>query len=173
LGSSLEQQFRRAFATPHGVNLGGIAQRISYSGHQQAEACDAHAMFSHIFCSVTDFDRGFRFHSAVMAALGFKLRWHDAARPWAGWESPGTVRPYFVICHPFNREPHAAGNGQMTAFLASSRAVVDAAHAAALANGGSCEGPPGLRPEYHTSYYGAYFRDPDGNKFGVACHETA
>ena len=45
------------------------------------------------------------------------------------------------------------------------------AHAAALAHGGRCEGPPGLRPQYHAHYHGAYFRDPDGNKFGVACHE--
>jgi len=33
-------------------------------------------------------------------------------------------------------------------------------------------GPPGLRPEYHPNYYGAYFRDPDGNKLCVACHEA-
>ena len=42
--------------------------------------------------------------------------------------------------------------------------------AAALAHGGTCEGSPGLRPEYHAHYYGAYFRDPDGNKLCVACH---
>ena len=70
----------------------------------------------------------------------------------------------------FDRAPHAAGNGQMVAFLAASRAVVDAVHAAALASGGSSEGAPGLRPEYHADYSGAYFRDPDGNKLCVACH---
>ena len=43
-------------------------------------------------------------------------------------------------------------------------------HALALAHGGTCDGPPGLRPEYHAHYYGAYFRDPDGNKLCVACH---
>lgn len=41
-------------------------------------------------------------------------------------------------------------------------------HAPALAGGGRCEGLPGLRPEYHPHYYGAYFRDPDGNKLCVA-----
>jgi lactoylglutathione lyase len=45
-------------------------------------------------------------------------------------------------------------------------------HAIALASGGSCEGAPGLRPEYHAHYYGAYFRDPDGNKLAVACHHA-
>ena len=42
--------------------------------------------------------------------------------------------------------------------------------AAAIAAGGSCEGAPGLRPQYHADYYGAYFRDPDGNKLAVCCH---
>ena len=44
-------------------------------------------------------------------------------------------------------------------------------HARALELGGTCEGPPGLRPQYHAHYYGAYFRDPDGNKLCVACHQ--
>ncbi len=43
-------------------------------------------------------------------------------------------------------------------------------HALALAHGGTCDGPPGLRPEYHAHYFGAYLRDPDGNKLCVACH---
>ena len=59
----------------------------------------------------------------------------------------------------------------MTAFLANDREAVDAAYAVALANGGTSEGPPGLRPEYHQNYYGAYFRDPDGNKLCVVCHQ--
>ena len=58
----------------------------------------------------------------------------------------------------------------MVAFLAETRAVVDEAYAVALTSGGTSEGAPGLRPEYHDHYYGAYFRDPDGNKLCVACH---
>ena len=58
---------------------------------------------------------------------------------------------------------HAAGNGQMVAFMAASRAMVDAAHEAAVRHGGATEGAPGLRPEYHAHYYAAYVRDPDGN----------
>ena len=60
-----------------------------------------------------------------------------------------------------------------TALLAADRATVDAVHALALQHGGRCEGPPGLRPEYHASYYGAYFRDPEGNKLCVCCHGDA
>lgn len=127
-------------------------------------------MFSHIFVSVTDFERAFCFYEAVMPALGNELRWNEPSRPWAGWHSAGRTRPYFVICHPYDKQAHAAGNGQMIAFTAASREAVRHAHAAALAEGGTSEGEPGLRPEYHEHYYGAYFRDPDGNKFGVACH---
>jgi lactoylglutathione lyase len=60
----------------------------------------------------------------------------------------------------------------MVAFLARSRDAVDQAHAVALANGGICEGTPGLRPEYHSDYYGAYFRDTEGNKLCVVCHSA-
>lgn len=102
-------------------------------------------MFSHIFTSVTDFKRAHRFYAALMDVLGLEQRFFDEAKPWAG-------------------------NGQMVAFNAATRAVVDAAYAAALAHGGLSEGAPGLRPEYHPHYYGAYFRDPDNNKMCVACH---
>lgn len=61
----------------------------------------------------------------------------------------------------------------MTAFLADSRSKVDAVHRLAVSLGARSEGAPGLRPEYHANYYGAYFRDPDGNKLCVACHQPA
>jgi lactoylglutathione lyase len=127
-------------------------------------------MFSHIFVSVTDFPRGYLFYAEIMRVLGLEQRFHDPEKPWAGWHSKGETRPYFVICHPFDGQGHSPGNGQMVAFTAEARATVDAAHAAALAHGGSNEGLPGLRPSYHAHYYGAYFRDPDGNKVCVVCH---
>ena len=126
-------------------------------------------MFSHVFIGVTDFDRALAFYQPVMAALGIEPRFVDVAQPWAGWQSHPNPRPLFLIGRPFDGE-HAPGNGQMTAFAASTRAQVDAVHAAALAHGGHCDGPPGLRPQYRANYYGAYFRDPDGNKLCVACH---
>lgn len=129
-------------------------------------------MFSHVFVGVTDFERALAFHCAVMEALGLELRFCDAERPWAGWHSPGGARPLFLIGRPFDGQPHQPGNGQMVAFQATARAVVDRVHAAALAHGGSDEGAPGLRPHYHANYYGAYWRDPDGNKFCVACHAS-
>jgi catechol 2,3-dioxygenase-like lactoylglutathione lyase family enzyme len=129
-------------------------------------------MFSHIFVSVTDFERACRFYEPLMQELGIALRFKDPARPWAGWHSAGGLRPLFVICKPFDGRPHDPGNGQMVAWLAKDRQTVRRAHAVALARGGLDEGSPGLRPQYHATYYGAYFRDPDGNKLCVVCHEA-
>lgn len=128
-------------------------------------------MFSHIFVGTNDFDRARAFYAALMDALGIRARFCEPDRPWAGWQSAPDPRPLFLIGRPFDGMPHAPGNGQMVAFLAPSRAVVDQAYAVALAHGGRSEGTPGLRPQYHAHYYGAYFRDPDGNKLCVACHQ--
>lgn len=127
-------------------------------------------MFSHIVLGVGDFDRAFTFYSAVLDSLGIELRFCERDKPWAGWHSADRTRPLFVIRQPLDGLPHAPGNGQMVAFSAASREVVRQAHRLALSLGGRCEGPPGLRPQYHPTYYGAYFRDPDGNKVCVVCH---
>ncbi|HEY8878846.1 MAG TPA: VOC family protein [Roseateles sp.] len=128
-------------------------------------------MFSHVFLGIRDFERALAFYRPLMALVGAKERFCNPAEGWAGWQSDPGPRPLLVIGAPFEGE-HAPGNGQMVALLATSRPVVDQAHALALAQGGRCEGPPGLRPHYHPNYYGAYFRDPDGNKLCVACHEA-
>jgi len=129
-------------------------------------------MFSHVFVGTADFDRSLAFYEPLMSLLGIAQRFCDRSRPWAGWQLPGQPRPLFLVGAPFEGE-HIAGNGQMTAFPAPDRATVDRAHALALAHGGSCAGAPRLRPDYHANYYGAYFRDPDGNKLCVVCHEEA
>ena len=128
-------------------------------------------MLSHVHIGVTDFQRALAFYSPVMAALGCKLRFCEAEKPWAGWQPPTEARPLLLIGHPFDGKAAAAGNGQMVALLARSRDDVDRCYAVALAGGGQCEGPPGLRPHYHANYYGAYFRDQDGNKLCVCCHD--
>ena len=128
-------------------------------------------MFSHVFTAVTDFERAFTFYAAVLSQLGIKQRFVDRSRPWAGWQSSPGPRPLFLIGSPYDTQLHEPGNGQMVAFLATDRVQVDAAFRVALAHGGTDEGAPGLRPEYHANYYGAYFRDPEGNKICVACHE--
>lgn len=127
-------------------------------------------MFSHIFVGLKDFSRAYSFYTPLMEALGNRLRFCDDSRPWPGWQSEPGPRPLFLIGVPFNGEPHGAGNGQMTAFLARSRADVDRAFVLAIALGGKEEGAPGVRPEYHEHYYGAYFRDPRATSF--ACSAT-
>ena len=130
-------------------------------------------MLSHVFVGITDFERALAFYRPVLASLGIRERFCEAERPWAGWESTPGPRPLFVIARPFNGEVPHPGNGLMVAFMAATRSQVDAAHALALSLGGRCEGRPGLRPEYHANYYGASFRDPDGNKLCVASHGQA
>ena len=128
-------------------------------------------LLSHVFLGITDFERALAFYTPLMASLEAKLRFVERERPWAGWQAADVVRPLLLIGVPFDSQPASVGNGQMVALMAASRAMVDHAHAVALAHGATCEGPPGLRPEYHGHYYGAYFRDPDGNKLCVVCHD--
>ncbi|MBI0329223.1 VOC family protein [Burkholderia plantarii] len=126
-------------------------------------------MLSHVCIGVHDVERAHAFYAPLMAALGLPLKFH-APPDMTGWMPADAARPLFLICRPFDGGAAAPGNGQMVALLARDRATVDRCHALALAAGGRCEGPPGLRPQYHADYYGAYFRDPDGNKLCVCCH---
>ena len=132
-------------------------------------------MFSHVTLGVSGIDRALVFYRPLMAALGWEERWAPQAtrEPWAGFVMPGTAWPQFVITEPVDGKAPSPGNGTMVAFAVDSRGAVDKAHALALELGGSDEGTPGLRPQYHADYYGAYFRDPDGNKLCVVCHRAA
>ncbi|MBV6324741.1 VOC family protein [Duganella violaceipulchra] len=129
-------------------------------------------MLSHVYVGINDFEPAFAFYHAVMTDLGTRLRFSDAAKPWAAWQPAEGARPLFIIGKPYDGQPATCGNGQMVALMAPTRAAVDRAHASALAHGGTCEGAPALRPHYHANYYGAYFRDPDGNKLCVVCHDA-
>ena len=81
------------------------------------------------------------------------------------WGSPGQGAMFCVI-KPLDEKDATVGNGTMFGFAANSDEQVDEIYNYALANGGSDEGPPGARSE---QFYGAYFRDPAGNKL-VAFH---
>jgi catechol 2,3-dioxygenase-like lactoylglutathione lyase family enzyme len=129
-------------------------------------------VFSHIHIGVSDLDKAIAFYGPLLGQLGLDLKFREEPRGWAGWVRPGQPRPLFILGRPFDGGPAEPGNGQMAAFLCRTREHVDRIHADALAAGASDEGAPGLRPEYHANYYGAYFRDPDGNKICVCCHEA-
>ncbi|WP_262028576.1 VOC family protein [Microvirga sp. Mcv34] len=124
-------------------------------------------MYSHTTVGANDLARARAFYDTVLAPLGLEVRFLDESI--VGWGLPGG-RPQFLVVRPFDGREPSPGNGSMIALLASERRLVDACHAAALEQGGRDEGAPSLRPQYHENYYGAYFRDLDGNKICVVSH---
>ena len=125
-------------------------------------------MFSHVMVGARDLAAMARFYDAVLFPLGLE-RGPDSSGGPRGvcWRVPGQRHPTFDVQEPFDGAPPSPGNGCMVAFMAPSRQAVDAAHAAALAHGGTDEGAAGPRPRYAPDYYGAYMRDPEGNKLHV------
>src|SRR5438046_435379 len=67
------------------------------------------------------------------------------------------------------REPYGSAH---IAFAAKDRSAVNAFHTAAVPAGGKDNGGPGLRPDYHATYYAAFVTDPDGNNVEAVCHEA-
>ncbi|MCK0196138.1 VOC family protein [Ancylobacter sp. 6x-1] len=127
-------------------------------------------MISHVSIGIGAFGPAFAFYDALLGELGWCRRFAEEASCCAAWQPADGERPLIFITRPFDGGSPAPGNGLMTALMASDRRTVDRCHALALALGGRDEGEPGLRPHYHPDYYGAYFRDPDGNKLCVCCH---
>ncbi|MEM7491079.1 MAG: VOC family protein [Pseudomonadota bacterium] len=123
-------------------------------------------MISHICLGTRDMARAGRFWRALATPLGLAEREveEDGGPPMLCWHRPDTTAPRLYVVEPFDGAPASVGNGTMVAFIAPTPAAVDVAHAAGLAAGGTDEGAPGPRPHYAPDYYGAYLRDPDGNK---------
>jgi catechol 2,3-dioxygenase-like lactoylglutathione lyase family enzyme len=117
-------------------------------------------MIDHISVAVRDLKKAEAFYVAALAALGLvKLReWPDAA---IGF---GKKYPEFWLNKRNAMERVAEDSGVHICLRAPDTAAVDAFHAAALKAGGTSDGAPGLRPEYHATYYAAFIRDPDGNR---------
>ena len=77
-------------------------------------------------------------------------------------------KPALAVAKPYDGNPATAGNGNMAAIVLDTRDKVDALYAKAIELGGTDEGPPGLRgDECDQAFYGAYFRDLDGNKLAA------
>lgn len=119
------------------------------------------SIMSHVSIGTNDLARAAAFYDAVMKALGYgRVMEHGEYAV-----AYGTAFPEFWVQAPHDQKPAGApSNGTHFAFLATSKDAVDAFHAAALAHGGTCDGPPGYRPEYGEPYYGAFVCDPDGHK---------
>jgi catechol 2,3-dioxygenase-like lactoylglutathione lyase family enzyme len=127
-------------------------------------------MISHVFIGTNDQERAIQFYSTIMDALGWRRRVSETTPHLAIWQPPETTRPFFVVGPPYDGHEAQPGNGGMVALMTPDRPSVDRAFAAAIEAGGTSEGDPGPRPHYHANYYGAYFRDLDGNKLCVCCH---
>ena len=126
-------------------------------------------MFAYATIGSNDFHQSARFFDAVMGALGYQ-RTHDySEHGWLCYGENMEATQSLWLCKPVNTLPASAGNGAMIGFTAATRAMVDAFYAAALANGGTSEGAPGLRDAYGPNMYLAYVRDPQGNKFSAIC----
>jgi len=121
-------------------------------------------MFDHVGVEVRDLKKSRQFYEKALAPLGARLvanleeygaMGFGAERPqfWLGAGSPSGGKDEVHIC-----------------FSAKNRAEVRAFHEAAIAAGGVDNGKPGLRPEYHEHYYGAFVLDPDGNGIEACCH---
>ncbi|WP_415400670.1 VOC family protein [Tateyamaria sp. SN3-11] len=124
-------------------------------------------MIDHITFGVTDFARSTAFYDQAFAPLGVR-RVFDVPQDHANGvkvSGYGDDRPWFWVA-----EENATSGMMHIALQAQSRAAVDAFHAAALRAGGTDNGPPGLRPHYHPTYYAAFVRDPDGHNIEAVCH---
>ena len=114
-----------------------------------------------------DVEASGKFYDAVFGAIGGERKFTDGG--WIGYGPKGEDRQDAYVCPPADGKPARAANGTMLAFRGGTKAEVDAAHAAGLAHGGTDEGKPGPRPADSKSFYGAYLRDPTGNKFCIYC----
>jgi catechol 2,3-dioxygenase-like lactoylglutathione lyase family enzyme len=128
-------------------------------------------MLDHVSLGVSDLVRARRFYDAALAPLGLVRTLDFQARGSDYGAAPGQLGVEFTI----TVEDGVAGPypGAHICFRAPSREAVAAFHAAALAAGGRDDGGPGLRPQYHSDYFGAFVLDPDGHRIEAVCHAPA
>jgi len=132
-------------------------------------------MLTYVYFGTNNLKQAIAFYNAALAPLGMQRcvtgdpEWDRIAAGWGIYEDGGSRELGFWIGIPFDGKPASVGNGSMVAFSAPSWQAVNDFHAAALDNGGTCDGPPGLRLHYAPDFYAAYVRDPDGNKIAAVC----
>lgn len=128
-------------------------------------------LLDHVSIAVPDLGAARPFYDAVMGALGAEKVYDrpDAIgygrRCQAGEDSHTYLAVYASAETNVDDRRHWC-------FKAATRAHVRAFHAAGLAQGGIDDGAPGLRSHYHPDYYGAFLRDPAGNRVEAVCHHA-
>ena len=122
-------------------------------------------IFDHIGLTISNFDRSLAFFTQALAPLGYEL---VKQFPGAAGFGPAGKPDFWISARP----GQPTSTGVHIAFAASGRAAVRAFYEAAVAAGGTDNGAPGLRPQYHEHYYGAFVHCPDGNNIEAVCHEA-
>ena len=129
-------------------------------------------MIGYTMVGTNDLERSVAFYDALFTEMAIERVWLDEnAACWGKADEP--LHPRFFTCLPFDERPASIGNGSMTAFLVDRPGRIDQLYRIALRQGGSDEGPPGLRPEYSDTFHAAYVRDPDGNKLAFVHYGSA
>jgi catechol 2,3-dioxygenase-like lactoylglutathione lyase family enzyme len=124
-------------------------------------------MFTHMMLGSADVERSRKFYDAAMGGLGYPPTKVPEGSPRIFYGGFGNGALGIGI--PANGEAASAANGGTVGFAAKDMAQVDAWYAGGMANGGTCGGPPGVRPNAPGKSYGAYMHDPDGNKLCAFC----
>ncbi|HEY1632933.1 MAG TPA: VOC family protein [Rhizomicrobium sp.] len=116
-------------------------------------------MIGYVTIGTNDLEKAKQFYGPLLAEFGGKPAW--ASERMQGYASRSGM---IAICMPHDGKEATVGNGSMFAFPAESHEAVDKLYAKAISLGATDEGAPGARTD---AFYGAYFRDPDGNKLCV------
>jgi catechol 2,3-dioxygenase-like lactoylglutathione lyase family enzyme len=125
-------------------------------------------MLDHVSLGVTDLAPSRRFYDAVLRPLGLvRIVNFGNDRGSDYGAAPGSLGVEFTITAERSVKP---AQGMHLCFRAHDRAAVREFHRLAIDNGGRDDGAPGLRPQYHASYYGAFVFDPDGHRIEAVCH---
>lgn len=122
-------------------------------------------IIDHVTLGVSDFEKTRQFYDRVLPTLGLRCIWE---KPSMAAYGIGRNDDFGLI-----GDVGSSRRGTHVAFRAPDRESVHRFHAEALAAGGQDNGPPGLRPEYHDTYYAAFVLDPEGNRIEAVCQDPA
>ena len=123
-------------------------------------------MIGYVTLGTNDIAKARAYYDALLGSIGANrlMEFPDDFGGFTLWGT-GWGKPGVALTRPYNKQSAVAGNGNMVALVMDSREKVDAFYAKAIELGGTDEGPPGVRGEEgERAFYGAYFRDPEGNK---------
>ncbi len=130
-------------------------------------------MLDHTSISVKDYKQSLDFYDKTFATLGYDrvLTFEVPQGNFAGYGDKGRIRPSFWISSEGNpSEDIGNARGLHLCFQAPTLEAIQAWYDTCLELGGTCNGKPGPRPEYHPGYYGAFIIDPSGWRIEACLH---